>query len=116
MCTKPLHALGKSGEWLYGRNAPLLYHQFLCIKNGTLTECGGQDREGGPYSPGKPSDDSMNNGKCIKIDDRPCIDRCLEQAIRNPNRPWYGLIGPGTNCQEWAKDAGGVIGVKGVIG
>ena len=105
MCTKPLHALGKVGEVVYGVSVPLLYHQFICVKNGQTTVCGGQDREGKPYSNGKPSQDDINNGKCLKIDDRPCMDRCLEQAIRDPNRPWYGLIGPGTNCQEWAKDA-----------
>jgi RHS repeat-associated protein len=66
MCTKPLHALGKVGEVVYGMSVPLLYHQFICVKNGQTTVCGGQDREGGPYSNGKPSQDDINNGKCEK--------------------------------------------------
>ncbi len=102
MCTKPLHALGNFGEWVYRQNTPLLYHQYICVKNGQSTICGGQDRAGGPYSPGKSSNDVPNF--CEKKDDRPCMDRCLTQAIQNPDRPYYGLIGPGTNCQEWAND------------
>ena len=104
MCTKPLHALGGAGEWLYGHDAPLLYHQYICVKNGKATVCGGQDRSGGPYSPGTPSKDVMEVGRCEKKDDRPCMDKCLTDAIKNPRRPYYGLIGPGTNCQEWANE------------
>jgi hypothetical protein len=33
------------------------------------------------------------------------MDKCLTEAIQNPTRPYYGLVGPGTNCQEWANDA-----------
>ncbi len=104
MCTKPLHALGKFGEWVYGNNVPLLYHQYICVKNGQTTVCGGQDRAGGPYSGGIPSNDQFDDGKCEKKDDRPCMDRCLTQAVKNPIRPPYGVIGPRTNCQEWADD------------
>ena len=33
-----------------------------------------------------------------------CIEKCLVGKFAAP-RPWYGLVGPGTNCQEWADDA-----------
>jgi len=104
MCTKPLHALGSVGEWVYKIGVPLLYHQYVCVKNGQTTVCGGQDRARGPYSPGKPSDDTLNLNTCKKQTDSPCMETCLVQAIQNRERPYYGLIGPGTNCQEWAND------------
>ena len=104
MCTKPLDAFGDLGKWAYDLGAPLLYHQYICVKAGGRTICGGQDRTGGPYSPGKPSRDYYNSARCEKVDDRPCVDRCLIEKIKNPSRPFYGLIGLGTNCQEWATD------------
>jgi uncharacterized protein RhaS with RHS repeats len=103
MCTKPLDALGgsgtKSGPDIWGNPA---YHQYICVKDGKTTICGGQDRSGGPWSPGKPSNDKFNPSSCEKKDDRSCMDKCLTRAIQSPDRPPYGLVGPGTNCQEWA--------------
>jgi RHS repeat-associated protein len=106
MCKKPLHALGGSGS----RSGPDIfgnpfYHQYVCVKIGNTTVCGGQDREGGPWSPGTPSKDTFNPDTCEKKDDRACMDNCLMQSIGDPYRPPYGLFGPGTNCQEWADDA-----------
>lgn len=105
MCTKPLDVLGgdgtRSGPDIWGNPA---YHQYICVKDGKTTVCGGQDRQGGPWSPGKPSKDEFKPDRCEKKDDRPCMDKCLTQAIQNPNRPKFGLFGPGTNCQEWAAD------------
>jgi RHS repeat-associated protein len=105
MCTKPLDALGGAGQWAYQNGVPLLYHQYICIKDGQTTVCGGQDRSGGPYSPGKPSSDHFDEDRCEKKDDRSCMDKCLTKAIQDPNRPYYGVIGPGTNCHEWANDS-----------
>lgn len=105
MCTAPLHALGDLGKWVYKEGTPLLHHQYICVKNGKTTVCGGQDRAGGPYSPGTPSKDDFNANQCKKKDDRSCVDKCLVKAIQNPKRPYYGLAGPGTNCQEWATES-----------
>lgn len=104
MCQKFLHALGGSGR----RTGPdisgnPLYHQYICIKlsNGT-TVCGGQDRSGGSWSPGRPSIDTYSDANCTEIEpDNECIETCMLISYNSP-RPYYGLIGPGTNCQEWA--------------
>lgn len=91
MCTKPLHAMGgsgaKSGPDIWGNPA---YHQYICVKVGNTTVCGGQDRAGGPWSPGKPSDDKFNPSSCEKKDDRSCMDKCLTQKIQNrePSKIW----------------------------
>jgi RHS repeat-associated protein len=109
MCTKPLHALGdKWGPLLYPEskwNPSPAYHQFICVSDGKGGyNCGGQDREGGPWSPGKKSDDKYNPQQCKqKEPDNDCIEPCLIKKFAGP-RPDYGLIGPGTNCQEWADD------------
>lgn len=108
MCKKPLDDLGGEGQ----RSGPDVwgnpfYHQYICVKdsNGN-TVCGGQSSEGHkPWGPGKPSDDHLDKDRCEKKDDRQCMDKCLTKAIQNPKRPYYGLTGPGTNCQEWADDA-----------
>jgi RHS repeat-associated protein len=103
-CTAPLHALGGSGS-RSGPDVPgnPLYHEYLCVEDDDSGEsvCGGQDRSGGPWSPGRPSNDRFNAGTCRKIeDDSACFDSCVRVAFGQP-RPYYGLVGPGTNCQEW---------------
>ncbi len=105
MCRKPLDALGgsgsKSGPDVYGNP---LYHQYLCIKDGRLTVCGGQDRQGGPWSPGKPSNDRFDKNRCEQAEpDNSCLENCLRGKFGG-GRPNYGLFGPGTNCQEWSND------------
>ena len=109
MCTAPLHALGGSGA-RSGPDIPgnLLYHQYLCVfdENGNLT-CGGQDRSGGPFSPGKPSVDTFRKDSCEAVDKRSCVDRCVQAEITNPDRPYYALVGGGwrsnmMNCQQFA--------------
>ena len=62
MCTKPLHALGGTGL-RSGPDIPgnLLYHQFICVPDGKGgMSCGGQDRQKGPFGPGKPSKDDYD--------------------------------------------------------
>jgi RHS repeat-associated protein len=103
-CTKPLHALGKFGQWVYNPENNELFHEYLCVLVGDKFVCGGQDRSGGPYSRGKPSDDTFESNHCKQLNP-PCnVDVCVKNAIKDPTRPYYGLKGPGTNCQEWAED------------
>lgn len=108
MCRQPLHTFGgqgvRSGPDIFGNP---LYHQFLCViePDGTIT-CGGQDRSGGLFSPGKPSQDSWPSNytdACDSADDRSCVDECVKNRILDPSRPYYG-IPFGTDCQEWSSD------------
>ena len=72
-------------------------------KNGVVTR-GGQDQSTGLWSPGKPSVDSFDQNRCQEAEsDNECIERCLLAKFGGP-RPFYGLFGPVTNCQEWAAD------------
>ena len=112
-CTAPLHAPGKLvGGFLY--YSPLgwigspvnwgMEHEYLCTVNGKTTICGGQDRDG---SKGVPSHDTMGErgGSCRKQSDKQCVDKCVDDAISNPNRPGYNVVNAGgTNCQKWAED------------
>ena len=103
-CTAPLHFLGgnglKSGPDIWGNP---FYHQYTCVKiNGKIT-CGGQDRQDGAYGPGKPSKDSFDPKRCKKRRSNSCFENCLIEKWKQP-RPDYGLIGPGTNCQEYDDD------------
>jgi hypothetical protein len=106
MCTHPLHFLGgegkKSGQDIPGNP---FYHQYLCTSQVPgLYQCGGQDRSDGPWSPGKPSKDDYDPNTCEEMPSNSCIDECISKKIFSPKRPWYGLSGPGTNCQEWANE------------
>lgn len=108
MCRRPLAGLGGAGT----KSGPdhsynPLYHQYFCVVIGNTKICGGQDRAADswlPWEEGNASDDEYDPQRCEKRDDRPCMDECLMRAARNPERPYYGLAGPGTNCQEWADD------------
>ena len=109
MCKAPLHALGGSGA-RSGPDIPgnLLHHQYLCVldKQGN-SQCGGQDRSDGPFSPGKQSKDEFKKDTCESADKRPCVDSCVQAEISNPDRPYYALVGGGwrsnmMNCQQFA--------------
>jgi RHS repeat-associated protein len=104
-CRRPLAAMGGSGQ----RSGPdisvnPLFHQYLCVeKNGVMT-CGGQTSQNGRlYGPGAPSNDVFDESSCEIIGINRCIDDCLLDRFNN-QRPYYGLAGPGTNCQEWSDD------------
>jgi RHS repeat-associated protein len=56
-CYKPLHALGPFGRLVFRPTQNQLHHQYLCVIIDGKKVCGGQDRKGGPWSEGKPSDD-----------------------------------------------------------
>jgi hypothetical protein len=106
MCTRPLQKLPDAGR-KSGPESRLnpLYHQYICIRNGEVTECGGLT---GPlYGHGRsssPQDDFFTPNFCEEVEpDNLCIERCLTRNFGEP-RPFYGLAGPGTNCQEWADD------------
>lgn len=108
-CKKPLDALGGTGDPENQRNGPdvpgnKLYHEYLCVVQGEHIICGGQSQaEGKPYGPGAPSKDEFSDYRCKPIrDDDTCYEDCIASAILDPSRPDYGLLGPGTNCQEWA--------------
>ena len=109
-CTAPLHALGGTGT-KSGPDVPgnPLYHQYLCIKNGEVTTCGGQDRtpDSNAFlpSPGVPSKDRFSSEQCTKVEpDDKCIEDCLQNQFQQPRPPY--AIGPfGTDCQEWADNA-----------
>jgi hypothetical protein len=116
-CKKPLDALtdlfGGSGE-RSGPDVPgnPLYHQYICVKVGDTVVCGGQTLqhpEGetpapwDQWGPGAPSKDEFVPDRCEKETGDSCMDKCLKRAFAEP-RPDYGLVFPGTNCQEWSDD------------
>jgi RHS repeat-associated protein len=111
MCTQPLHALGKVGEWVYAPKSNKLHHKFIgVVRPDGSTVTGGQDRAGKPWSDGTPSegDGAHGNHECEKVeDDNECLEQCLLPKMRSTERPKYALI-PGTinggeNCQSWAE-------------
>jgi RHS repeat-associated protein len=110
LCTQPLHALGKVGEWVYAPKSNALHHKFIgIVRPDGSTFTGGQDRAGKPWSDGKPSEGDGANGnhQCEKVaDDNECLEQCLMPKMQSPDRPKYALV-PGTlnggeNCQSWA--------------
>ncbi len=112
MCTQPLHALGAAGRLLYSPGSNPLYHQFIgVIRPDGSVITGGQDRAGGPFSPGKPSegDGTASSGaECKKVeDDNQCIEQCLMGKFAAP-RPKYSLVlqslTSGQNCQSYANN------------
>ena len=113
LCTQPLHALGKVGEWVYAPQSNKLHHKFIGIlRPGGAIFTGGQDRVGKPWSDGKPSEGDGAYGKhqCERVeDDNECVEQCLLPKMLSTQRPAYALI-PGTinggeNCQSWAEKA-----------
>jgi len=110
MCTQPLHALGAAGRLAYSPSTNPLYHQFIGIirPNGTVLT-GGQDRAGGPWGAGRPSEgdgSSESGAQCKKVeDDNECLEQCLIGKFAAP-RPKYSLalqvLTGGQNCQGWS--------------
>jgi hypothetical protein len=113
-CQKPLDALGGATPGSGTRSGPNfswnpLYHQYICVATPAGITCGGQTAAGsGPthlFNEGLPSDDHFDPNRCEPTgppDD--CMDQCLLAAFTG-KRPYYGILGPGTNCQEWSNDA-----------
>ncbi|MBI4653852.1 MAG: RHS repeat-associated core domain-containing protein [Nitrospirae bacterium] len=104
MCKKPLDLFGgtgtKSGPDVTGNP---LYHQYICVVNEQGTKCVGQSSAGGKlYGEGAKSRDTFVSSGCEKVATNKCIEACILNT--GSNRPTYGLVGPGTNCQEWATD------------
>jgi RHS repeat-associated protein len=111
MCTQPLHALGAAGRVAYAPSSNPLYHQFIgIIRPDGKVVTGGQDRAGGPFSDGKPSegDGAPGSGaECKKVeDDNECSEQCLMREFAAP-RPRYSLVlqraTGGQNCQGWSE-------------
>lgn len=104
-CRKPLDFLGGRGE-RSGLDLPgnPLFHQYLCVQRNGVITCGGQGSQGDRlYGPGAPSNDVFNASNCKVISNSQCVENCLLMRFNN-RRPYYGLVGPGTNCQEWSND------------
>ncbi len=115
-CQKPLDFLSERG-WESGgkKSGPDIfinpfYHEYYCIGNPDSPSCYGQscsncDEDETIYGTGWPSNDSYDSGRCGEIeDDNECFEKCLLREGISP-RPSYGLIGPGTSCQEWTDNA-----------
>lgn len=84
-----------------------LYHQYACVVNGSVAHCGGHtaDRLFKLGRPTRPDEgDLFDPSRCRKVqeDDR-CIEQCITSKMKQP-RPYYGVLGPFANCQEWAED------------
>ena len=104
MCKKPLDASGSIGPYI-GPNTPgsPFYHQYICVVNENGPQCVGQSSVGGKaYGEGTPSTDYFTSSGCEKVSTNKCIEACILNT--GSNRPTYGVVGPGTNCQEWATD------------
>jgi RHS repeat-associated protein len=105
MCKKPLDASGSVGPYI-GPNIPgsPFYHQYICVVNEQGVQCEGQSSAGGKvYGEGSPSNDTFSSSGCEKV----ATNKCIEECVLNKGskiRPKYGLVGPYTNCQEWATD------------
>ena len=85
------------------------YHEYYCISNGGVTRCCGQTTDSRTgYGAGRPTrpdeGDVLDPEQCTTFPASDCVERCL---LRNCDaaRPWYGVAGPGTNCQEWTADS-----------
>jgi RHS repeat-associated protein len=112
-CRKPLDALGGPTPGSGTRSGPdfsfnPLYHQYICVATPAGVACGGQTAAGSGlthmYNQGLPSEDHFDPLRCEPTgppDD--CVDQCLLFAFKG-KRPYYGLVGPGSNCQEWSND------------
>ena len=82
-----------------------MYHEYLCVRTGQGYVCGGQSG-GSLYGAGKADSVSVYNSRlCKAISGSSCVANCVSKAVANQTRPSYGIVGPGTNCQEWADQA-----------
>lgn len=112
MCQRPLAGLPLRQGRKNGPDWPFnpLFHQYICIVNGEVRDCGGQtvaQGEGffGPGEPTIPDADFFSPDRCDEVaPDDFCLETCLRQKFGEP-RPHFGLVGPGTNCKEWANNA-----------
>ncbi|HWM93497.1 MAG TPA: RHS repeat-associated core domain-containing protein [Thermoanaerobaculia bacterium] len=111
LCRRPLgNANPERGDTRRGPDiwGNPVYHQYVCVVNGTTVNCGGQTTDGPGFGRGRPTrpdeGDVFEPTRCRPInDDDTCNEECITRKIEQP-RPYYGLAGPFTNCQEWATD------------
>ncbi len=85
------------------------YHEYYCVSNGGVTRCCGQTTDSRTgYGPGRPTrpdeGDVVDPEQCTTFPASDCVERCLLRNCDAP-RPYYGVVGPGTNCQEWTADS-----------
>ena len=61
-------------------------------------------RSGRLYGPEAQSNDSFDPVNCELTASNECIETCLLKRFNEQRPYYYGLVGPGTNCQEWSDD------------
>jgi RHS repeat-associated protein len=96
-----------------------VFHEYICVSYDSANpvlgttggwHCGGQTSANGTaYGPGAPSRDVYREDLCEEIDlddelEVECFESCIRNHIHSSDRPWYGAVGPGKNCQEWIDD------------
>jgi RHS repeat-associated protein len=101
-CRRPL---GGRGGITRRQERTGYHHEYYCVTSGGVTRCCGQTTDGPGYGPGRPTrpdeGDVLDPEQCTEIPSTECQDRCLLTSCDNA-RPYYGFVGPGTNCQEWS--------------
>ena len=111
ICTRPLG--GKPGTW----TPPVFNHTYVCVGDSLEgMNCGSSTASSGgflkntigggsPGAPTTPKDDYYNPKSCDKRWDKDsCIETCIANELKNPNRPWYAVGPMGTDCQEHTWD------------
>ena len=81
-----------------------LYHQYLCVGEGSDFKCGGQGTTGGIIAPGRPSEDDYPYNRpdlCKPIQATKCVERCVLRKLASSQRPFYVLLY--SDCQRWSK-------------
>lgn len=79
-------------------------HDYLCVQTSQGYVCGGQTTNNAWMYGGQSADTQSvwNPQLCKPVSRDSSAASCVSRAFIEP-RPGYGLVGPGTNCQEWAK-------------
>jgi RHS repeat-associated protein len=109
ICRRPLG--GKPGSYA----PPLLNHTYVCVGSGANMVCGSTTASSGgtvsniirgsPGAPTTPATDYYSPDACERRwGEDSCIESCIANALKNPNRPKYGVGPAGTDCQEFTED------------
>lgn len=109
ICTRPLGGLPGSYA------PPLLNHTYVCVGSGKNMYCGSTTASSGGAlsnifgsSPGMPTTsatDYYTPDACEREwGEDSCIETCISNRLKNPERPRYGVGPSGTDCQEFTDD------------
>lgn len=86
------------------RGYGVLNHSYLCVSTSSGIVCGGQTSDN-LYGTGSNDNISVYRPSlCSAVSRDSAVARCVLGRLADPNRPQYGVVGPGTNCQEFAKE------------